>query len=77
MDAMRYIIVVLSLFTATTLASTISASSAIISAATIISTASATSWASVQEQRRKRSVYENGKQTFIFKYVGHSNSLKL
>ena len=74
---MRSIIVVLSLFTATTLASTISASSAIISAATIISTASATSWASVQEQRRKRSVYENGKQTFIFKYVGHSNSLKL
>ena len=30
----------------------------------VISTTSATSWASVREQRRKRSVYENGKQLF-------------
>ena len=30
----------------------------------VITTTSATSWASVREQRRKRSVYENGKQLF-------------
>ena len=45
--------------------STISTSKIMISMlAIVISTTAATSWASVREQRRKRSVYENGKQLF-------------
>ena len=35
----------------------------------VISTTSATSWASVREQRRKRSVYENGKQLFTQSFL--------
>ena len=76
---MRNLAVVVALLTSTiittsafTLLSTSTITSTIISifsTAIIISTASATSYASVQDQRRKRSVYENGKHTKTNTYM--------